>query len=183
MRSRSSAFTWVLIRFSPHTYSLGGDCPAPKCAVAMGAHSVLSRHVSSFRNHYLLSHLLPTTLPRPYLPLLPKVRHDIVDVGFILGPPVLRPCRSLVCCVISFVLRVSLHLYPACDDLPICDRLQHPSAHCYDSCVFDMSRVPWRSGRSALVACVLRVIHHQRSYLVTRPQLQPIRCRIACSPR
>ena len=127
---------------------------------------------------------LPTYCPLARsLPLLPKVRHDIVDVGFVLSPPILRPRRSLVGCIISFVFRVSLHLYPACDDLPICDRLQHPSAHRYDSCVFDMSRVPWRSGRSALVTGVLRVIHHQRSYLVARLQLQPIWCRIACSPR
>ena len=46
------------------------------------------------------------------LPLLPKVRHDTVDVGFVLSPPILRPRRSLVGCIISFVLRVSLHLYP-----------------------------------------------------------------------
>ena len=47
-----------------------------------------------------------------YLPLLPKVRHDTVDVGLVLSPPILRPRRSLVGCIISFVLRVSLHLYP-----------------------------------------------------------------------
>ena len=81
------------------------------------------------RTRPAVSQLCFETIPYPHLPharlstycllvrsspLLPKVRHDVVDVGFILSPPILRPRRSLVGCIISFVLRVPLHLHPAC---------------------------------------------------------------------
>ena len=38
-----------------------------------------------------------------YLPLLPKVRHDVINVGLILRSAVLRPRRSVVCRIVAFI--------------------------------------------------------------------------------
>ena len=82
----------------------------------------ISRSISlSFIHHYLWFGFAGDTilvypilrclsyLPH-YLPLLPDVRHDVVDVRLILGAPVLRPARSRVRCVVTIMARVPFHL-------------------------------------------------------------------------
>ena len=99
-----SAFTWVLISCSLHSYSLN-------------VHSVC------FETSPYPSSIPPqATYPR-LLPLLSKVRHDIINVGLVPGSSVLCPCRSFIRCIVALMPRVSLHFHPSCDDSPLCDCL------------------------------------------------------------
>ena len=103
----------------------------------------ISRSISlSFIHHYLWFGFAGDTilvypilrclsyLPH-YLPLLPDVRHDVVDVRLVLGAPVLRPARSRVRCVVTIMARVPFHLHPM-DRCPAVRRcLYQPSADSY----------------------------------------------------
>ena len=82
-------------------------------------HSASSQFVRYETTTPLSAHT-PTYLPTlhttgyvvPYLPLLPKVCHDVINVGLILRSAVLRPRRSVVCRIVAFMPRVTLYLHP-----------------------------------------------------------------------
>ena len=101
VKSSESAFIRVLISFSPHPYSLVGQS------------------VCFETSPYPSSTLPQATYPR-LLPLLSKVRHDIINVGLVPGSSVLCPCRSLIRCIVALMPRVPLHFHPGCNDSGRC---------------------------------------------------------------